>query len=231
MVSRPHRSDSERARLTADVYETLKGEISSGTLQPRERLFEAALAKRFKMSRTPIREALQRLVNEGLTETGPGGVSVAALSVEDIRGLEQANRALQSLAAELASVAGSPGDMEKLEKLMGQMEACAGRENTEGWIAADQAIHRHLFLMSGNRWLLKLLLQMEALIGRVRHIGIRGPGRMKDATREHRALINAIKSRDPEAARRAMHDHLMRVEQHLVHILKTFIVPFKGDGL
>jgi len=67
------------------------------------------------VSRTPIREALQRLVNEGLAETGAGGVSVAVLSVEDIRDLEQANRALQSLAAELASAKGSAEDMAKLD--------------------------------------------------------------------------------------------------------------------
>ena len=230
MSIRPKCSDFEQTH-TAGVYETLKAEITSGPLQPRERLTEEALAARFKVSRTPIREALQRLVNEGLAETGAGGVSVAVLSVEDIRDLEQANRALQSLAAELASAKGSAEDMAKLEELMEQMEACTEREDIEGWIAADHAIHRHLFLMPGNRWLLKLLLQMEALVARVRHFGIRGPGRMKEATQEHRTVVNAIKSRDPEAARRAMHDHLRRVEQHLVHILETFIVPFKGEGL
>jgi DNA-binding GntR family transcriptional regulator len=225
-------SDSiDRTRLTLEAYETLKAEISSGTLQPRERLYETILAERFKMSRTPIREALQRLVNEGLAEAGPGGACVAALSVKDIRSLEQANRALQSLAAELATSEGSEGDMAKLEELMGRMEACAGTDDTDGWITADQAIHRHLFQMSGNRWLLKLLLQMEALVSRVRHIGLRGTGRMKEATREHRTIIDAIKSRDPEAARRAMHDHLVLVEQHLVQILETFVVPLRGDGL
>ena len=221
----------DRTRLTLEAYEALKAEISSGALQPRERLYETVLARRFKMSRTPIREALQRLVNEGLAEVGPAGVCVAALSVKDIHSLEQANRVLQGLAAELAATEGPDGDMAKLEELMARMEACAGSDDIDGWIATDQAIHRLLFQMSGNRWLVKLLVQMEALIGRVRHIGIRGPTRMKDATGEHRMVVEAIKARDPEAARRAMHDHLVLVEQHLVQVLETFVVPWKGDGL
>jgi len=227
----PDSDPIDRTRLTPEAYEALKAEISSGALQPRERLYETVLAKRFKMSRTPVREALQRLVNEGLVEAGPDGVCVAALSVKDIRSLEQANRVLQSLAAELAATEGPESDMARLEELMARMEACAGIDDVDGWIAADQAIHRHLFQMSGNRWLVKLLMQMEALIARVRHIGIRGPTRMKDATGEHRRFVDAIKARDSEAARRAMHDHLVLVEQHLVQILETFVVPWKGDGL
>ena len=67
------------------------------------------------MSRTPVREAIQRLVNEGLVEMGPDGATVAALSVKDIRSLEQANRALQSLAVESAASEASEEDMAKLD--------------------------------------------------------------------------------------------------------------------
>ena len=231
MPQAPNSTAQDRNPLAVEAYEALKAAICSGELQPRERLYETVLGKRLKMSRTPVREALQRLVNEGLAETRPDGACVAALSVKDIRSLEQANRALQSLVAELAATEGSDEDMAKLEKFMAHMESCASGEDIDGWITVDQAMHRHLFQMSGNRWLMRLLVQMEALIARVRHIGIRGPTRMKDATLEHRRLVSAITSRDPEAARRAMHDHLLLVEQNLVQILETFVVPWKGDRL
>jgi DNA-binding GntR family transcriptional regulator len=164
MLSMPQSLDStapDRNPLAAEAYEALKTAISSGELQPRERLYENVLAKRLKMSRTPVREAIQRLVNEGLAEMGPDGATVAALSVQDIRSLEQANRALQSLAAELAASAASEEDMVTLEALMAHLESCAGVEDTAAWIAADQAIHRHLFQMSGNRWLVRLLIKWK----------------------------------------------------------------------
>jgi DNA-binding GntR family transcriptional regulator len=94
------------------------------------------------MSRAPVREAIQRLVNEGLAEIGPDGATVAALSVQDIRSLEQANLALQSLAVELAASVASEEDMVTLEALMAHLESCAGVEDTAAWIAADQAIRR-----------------------------------------------------------------------------------------
>jgi DNA-binding GntR family transcriptional regulator len=207
----------------------LRNAISSGELKPRERLYETVLARRFRMSRTPVREALQRLVTEGLLEAGADGVCVATLSVEDVRSLEQANRALQSLAAELAAAAGTEDDLEGLEASVARMEACVASGDLDEWIAADQEMHGQVFRMCGNRWVLKLLLQMESLIGRVRHIALRRPGRLEESTKEHRAVVDAIKLRNPEMAHRAMHGHLVRTEENLISILETFIVPVKGE--
>lgn len=225
----PHRRASpSKNRLTAKVYGTLKAEITSGVLKSSERLYETVLAKRFRTSRTPVREALQRLVSEGLAEARPDGVCVAVLSVQDVRSLEQANRALQSLAAELAACEGSEAGKVRLEELMVRMETCAAAHNLEGWIAADQEIHRHLFQLSGNRWLVKLLLQMDSLIGRVRHIALRRPGRLQESTRQHRAIVDHVRSHDGKGAYQAMHSHLVVTEQNLVELLEV-LEPLTGD--
>jgi DNA-binding GntR family transcriptional regulator len=219
----------DRNRLTAAAYATLRSAITSGELLPRERLYETVLARRFKMSRTPVREALQRLVTEGLVEGGADGVYVATLSVQDVRSLEQANRALQSLAAQLAAAAGSEDDLDRLEGFVARMEACAVSGDLDGWIAADQEMHRQVFRMCGNRWVWKLLLQMETLVGRVRHIALRRPGRLEESTKEHRVVVDAIKSRTPDLAHQAMHTHLVRTEENLISVLETFVVPLKGE--
>ena len=140
------------------------------------------------------------------------------------------DRALQSLAAELAACDGSAIDTARLEELMAHMEACAVTHDLDGWVAADQAIHRHLFQMSGNRWLLKLLLQMESLIGQVRHIALRRPGRLGESTGQHRVIVDAIKSHDGKAAYQAMYAHLMVTEQNLVELLEL-LEPLTGDRL
>jgi DNA-binding GntR family transcriptional regulator len=225
----PASESTDRNRLTGEAYAALKAAILSGELQPRDRLYETVLARRFKMSRTPVREALQRLVNEGLAEAGSDGLAVATLSVEDIRSLEEANRALQSLAAQLAATGGSEGDLERLEAFVARMEACAASGDLDGWIAADQEMHRQIFRMCGNRWVWKPLLQMESLIGRVRHIALRRPGRLEESTKEHRVVVDAIKSRCPDLAHHAMHSHLVRTEENLISVLETFVVPLKGE--
>ena len=219
-----------RSGLTAEIYEAVKAEITAGALKSRERLYEPVLAKRFKTSRTPVREALQRLISEGLAEARPDGVCVAALSVQDVRSLEQANRALQSLAAELAARDGSETGAAELEALMARMEACAAARDLDGWMATDQDIHRHLFQLSGNRWLVKLLLQMESLIGRVRHIALRRPGRLEESTRQHRAVVDAVAAHDGTAAYQAMYAHLVVTEQNLAELLEL-LEPLNSDRL
>jgi DNA-binding FadR family transcriptional regulator len=90
-------------------------------------------------------------------------------------------------------------------------------------------MHRQIFRMCGNRWVWKLLLQMETLIGRVRHIALRRPGRLEESTKEHRVVVDSIKSRNPDLAHQAMHTHLVRTEENLISVLETFVVPLKGE--
>jgi GntR family transcriptional regulator, rspAB operon transcriptional repressor len=223
-------SPADRNPLTADAYQRLRSAISSGELPPRERLVELVLSKKFSMSRTPVREAIQRLVSEGLAESGSDGVYVAALSVKDIRSLERVNRAVQSLAAEVAACEGSDADMEVLEQIMVRMEGCATAQDTDGWSVADHEMHRHIFRMASDRWLLKIRLQMEPLTDRVRFIDIRRPGRMEASACEHRVIVEAIKRRDGGAAYQAMFEHLVLTERNLVEILETFVMPLLNAG-
>ena len=121
--------------------------------------------------------------------------------------------------------------MEALQDLMARMEACAQKNDPHGWTAVDQEIRRQFFQMAGNRRLTQLLLQLEPLIGRVHHISFWRPGRMEESTREHRSIVDAVKSRDAKTARQAMHEHLLLVEQNVIEILEAFVVPWKGDRL
>ncbi len=222
------RSNS-RWRLTEEAYATLTAAIASGELQPGERLYETTLSARFGMSRTPVREALQRLVNERLAEETADGVRVASLSIDDVRAVQQASRALQSLAARLATSAAAESDLAALEDLMRRVEACATAHDSEGWVAAGIEMHRRIFQMSGNPWVSRLLLQMECLMTRVRHVMLRRPGWLEQATRDYRVIVDAIKSRDGNVAEHTMHDHLMAAEKVLIETLEAVVPPRSGD--
>lgn len=179
----------EGTYLTTKAYAAIKAAISSGEVQDRDRLYPNLIAKRLKMSRTPVRESLQRLMSEGLVERRRDGIYVRALSVKDVQSLEQANRALQGLAAELAATEGDERAMAKLEASMGRMESCAEREDHAGWKSVDREIRRHLLAMSGNDWLVKLVVQLEPLIDRLHEVSFRRPGRMARSTSEHRGIV------------------------------------------
>jgi DNA-binding GntR family transcriptional regulator len=220
---------AERTPLATKAYTALKAAISSRELQPRERLYEREIAARLNMSRTPVREAFQHLVRDGLAEIGRDGVFVRALTVTDVRAIEQANRGLQGLASELAASAGSEEDIVTLEQLMKSMESSAAKRDPEGWAAVDRQMRRHLLQMTGNEWVVKLVLQLEPLIERVHHISFRRRGRMGQSTREHRSIVDAIRSRDAQAARQAMLDHLLLVEQNVIGILAPVVGPWNKE--
>jgi DNA-binding GntR family transcriptional regulator len=220
----PKRTEAARSGgnfLATKAYAAMKAAISAGEIQDRDRLYANVIAKRLRMSRTPVREALQRLLSEGLAEKRRDGIYVRALSAKDIQSLEQANRALQGMAAELAATEGDDKAIARLELLMKRMEDCAERKDPVGWKSVDQDIRRHLLEMSGNDWLTKLVAQLEPLIGRVHDISFRRPGRMEASTNEHRRIVDAVKARDGKAARETMHAHLRVVEENFIEILKT----------
>jgi DNA-binding GntR family transcriptional regulator len=222
---------SDRTRLAAKAYSILRTAISSRNLQPRERLYEREIAARLNMSRTPVREAVQRLVNEGLAELGPDGVFVRALTVADVRALGQVNRALQSMAAEFAASSSPKDDRARLDQLMRSMEYCSAKHDSEGWSVVDQQIRRQILQMSGNEWLAKLVLQLEPLLERVHQISFSRRGRMHQSTREHRSIVSAIVSRDAKAARQTMLDHLSKVEKNVIGLLVPVVGTRQPGGV
>jgi DNA-binding GntR family transcriptional regulator len=230
-ASTPETASKARSRLMNDAYETLKAAITSGELEPGERLYETAMSARFGVSRTPVREALQRLVNEGLAGVGPDGVRVTILSVKEVHSLQHVNRALQGIAARLAATQGSDEDTAKLAELMSRMENHCTLSDLKAWSEVDVEIHRHIFKMSASPWLVRLLLQIEPLLARGREIILRQAGWMERSTGEHRLIVNGIRSRDEEAAEKAMQDHLLVAERNLIEILETVVVPWRGNRI
>jgi DNA-binding GntR family transcriptional regulator len=203
-------------------------DILEGRLAPGQQLVETALASEYGVSRTPIREALQLLVKDGLVSIS-GGLRVCELTLKEVRDLLQTTQVLQGLSCRLAVMRGTSVQLENLEAVMVDMERAATSGDEIAWKAADQRLHVHISEMADNPSLSRMVRQMEFLIGRVRHLAIHLPGRMTESNVEHRRVVEAIKSRNADLAERAIRDHLAHVEELLLGILENFVVPFKGD--
>ncbi|MEW6048266.1 MAG: GntR family transcriptional regulator, partial [Bacillota bacterium] len=142
-----------KAKAKESVYQTLRGEIVAGVLKPREPLSEYQIAARLGVSRTPVREALNRLAAEGLVEMGTRGMVVADLDVEDIRDIYQVRTALESLAARLSTYRFEEADFRRMETMI---EAMADRLSAEDYVGLSQITREfHWFIVQrcGNRHL------------------------------------------------------------------------------
>lgn len=231
MLTASHGSDSTPMGtcLTERVYRHLAAEIVEGRLAPGRPLLETALAKELMVSRTPVREALWLLVNEGLAVATSGGVVVTQLTVKEVRDLLQTEEVLDGLACRLAVVRGTDEQMDLLEHIMAQMEEAAKQNDCHKWMEADRQLHEHVAIMADNHPLTRFTGQVNSLLARMRHLSVRQPGRLQEANVENRRVVEAIKLRNGEEAEQAMKEHVRNVERVVVGILENFVVPFKGE--
>ncbi|MDA2814211.1 GntR family transcriptional regulator [Nocardiopsis sp. RSe5-2] len=192
--------------LRESVYETLLELITLRRLPPGQHLVENELAERLGVSRQPIREALQRLSNEGWVDLRPGyGAFVHRPSGDEAEQLLAVRGLLESESARLA--AGNAGDegLADLRRLCAAGEKGLERGDTEEMVALNADLHRRITELSGNEVLADLAGQVAR---RVRwYHGLVAAQRGGDSWEEHARIIDAIAAGDGEEAARLMREH------------------------
>jgi DNA-binding GntR family transcriptional regulator len=202
------RTRRQATTLAEAVYETLRAAIREGALGEAEPLREGRLAARLAVSRTPVREALQRLAREGLIGQANGkGVAVVALDARDLEEVYEIRLALEPAAAALAARRASESELAALRTVLEQAESVA--EEDRGRLAALSA--RFGDLVGGashNRRLATLIRQHRDGILRAEGSTLGQPGRAGKALAELRALLAALEARDAGGAARAAREHV-----------------------
>ncbi len=191
------------------TYEKLKRSLIEGVLNPGERLSEIELAERLGVSRTPVREALMRLAQEGLVELQPGrGAWVRELTPEEVREVYEVRAALEAEAARLAAERATEAD---LDALIAAEEALRRLPRTDvaAQTRADARFHARLVATSKNRELERLFHQLDAKLALARRFSS-DENQSPKTLAEHRAIVAAIRDRDPERAAAAARDHIER---------------------
>ena len=157
-----------RPLLRDTAYEAIRREIVEGRIEPGERLRDHDLAARLGLSRTPVREALSKLEEEGLVETRPQSYTrVTPLSRRDARDAFPVVAALHALATELAVPALLPRDLARLREVNATFERALEAGDVDAALAADDEFHGMFVSASGNR---ELKRSLERLMPRVRRL-------------------------------------------------------------
>lgn len=176
------------------------------------------------MSRTPVREALVRLEEEGLCQIIPRrGVRVKAFSAEDMREIYELLCCLEAKAVErLASREPRAAALRKLEHAVAGMEAALGADQLKRWAAADARFHKLLFELSGNRRLKEMGLSLLEQTHRVRMFTLRLRQKPFRSTADHRALIERIRVGDGRGARELNWHHREQAASELLRLLEQY---------
>ncbi len=205
------------------VYESLKKRIITNVLQPGEPLNEIILSKELKISKTPVREAIQQLEKEGLVENIPGkGSFVSRFSLQDIRELFEMREMMEcSVIRRVAAKADF--DMTRAQLICDKFRSAEPDKNTthKGFINAGDQIHVFIFEAFGNKKLLEFYKGLQEQIIRMRHVLLNqvDEERSEASFREHLEAIEAVIQKDPDRAERAMKNHLQNSVEYLKRVI------------
>lgn len=214
--SNPRLSQSERA------YQDIKRRILDNEMPAGFQALEQELAEMLGMSRTPVREALIRLAEEGIVEVRPRhGMRVLPISVADMREIYEILTGLESTAAEIVATRGLTKDeLGALHTAVSDMDAALAKDDLPGWAQADEHFHNLLVEYCGNERLRTWVNTCRDQAHRARMATLRLRPKPVDSNKDHAAVVAAIERRDADAARRIHHEHRVRAGTMLVEILE-----------
>jgi DNA-binding GntR family transcriptional regulator len=191
------------------VYERLREEIVSGRLASGAPLVEAAVAAHYGTSRTPVREALRRLEQDGLVERGDRGLRVRTRGPEEILEIYEVRILLEAAAARDAAERGGRLDLMRIGHARDAM-AAADPADRDAMVATNRAFHEEIWASSHNGTLVDLLTRLNSHITRYPATTLTSQGRWAEVLREHAGLVRAIEARDGDAAARIAGDHMAK---------------------
>jgi DNA-binding GntR family transcriptional regulator len=215
-------NSGESPRLLRDIeYESLKNAIRYTDVPAGYPLSETRISKILGVSRTPVREALQQLSQEGLVQVIPGrAVTVASRSIRDVLNVVHVRMLLEPEMMRLLTDTISPAQLEMLGKAVEGMEKALETGNQEGWSEADTVYHETLSEACPNQLLGEIVVQMRNRVHHLANVDSQtNPTRLQACTAEHREIYNAIAAKDGQAAADAMRSHINQLQQSLFNRL------------
>jgi DNA-binding GntR family transcriptional regulator len=212
-----HRRGRPRAVTAASKkYADLRTELVSLQRRPGEAISEAAIALSYGVSRTPVREAILKLSDEGLLDVFPqSGIYVARIPVAALPEAIIIRRALEATTAQLAAERATSSQILILHAIVErQREADAARDRV-AFHQADEKFHATIAEVAGYPGIWTLILQVKVHVDRYRLLTLPQAGRMAQTIAEHEAILRAIEAHDPAGARTALEFHLERLLTHI----------------
>jgi len=197
------------------VYDKIRRLILAGQLQPGIPLSASKLAKAAGVSRTPVREALLRLVVEGLVQETRAGLFVTELSEEEIIQVYEIRVPLEAVAARLATANLTPLHHAQIEAMQAKFAAAASQDNHDPQVLAEMNLgfHRAIVHATRNRLLSEFMSRIYDAVGRFGSTTLRYPDRVREAVAEHEMLIAAIAARDADRAEEIAAQHMRHAMQ------------------
>ena len=208
-------------RIFDEVYDRLRSAIVAGRFAPGERFVERTLEARLGVSRTPIREAIKRLEQEGLVVCPPHrGCFVRSPTFEEARQVYELRRVVEGVSGELAAERATPAELGRMRDIVAHGRTALERGDREDMLLRNDEFHRAQVRAAGNIFLEQQLQMLLGYVDLLRGRSWIASNRAPDTQSEHEAIVEALAARDSARARQLneMHvDHAWRVVEATFH--------------
>ncbi len=187
------------------IYETLREWIIDGTLQPGEKILDSELSQYFSVSRTPVREAIQMLVEQKLIDVRPGRESrISEIDVTDIPETYKMLAELHSLALEFAFSKIDDSTIRSLKDANEKFTQAYRQRDIRGCRSCDNEFHEIIVRLAGNDFLTSFIETLSGHASRFENIYFSKAGNMNELIHEHSEIIAAVEARDLDKAKSLM---------------------------
>ena len=224
--------DNEVPEMTASarIVRALEDDILNERLKPGMRLDEQAMAQRFEVSRTPVREALRYLASAGLVELRRNhGAVVKALTITELIEMFQVMAELEGLCARLSARRMTEDERAEMYRAH---EDCAARyeaDDPDGFFEANNVLHEIIYRGAHNRFLERETRNLRNRVNPYRRLITFRPHRMRDSVGEHQAVIDAIAANEDEKAHQLMREHVNLLAESAADVI--LMLDLNTDGL
>jgi DNA-binding GntR family transcriptional regulator len=219
----PLRRGPHRGLARAQVYEVLRGAILSLELQPGERILDSAWAMRLGVSRTPVREAVLQLGEEGLVDVVPQhGTFVARISARAVREADFVREALETAALRAAAGRLDATDQQRFSANLAEQRAAHAAHDRDRFYELDEAFHRLILEASGHPDLWMVAHRSRGQLDRARRLGLRHSEPIPTLIDHHERIATRLLAGDGEGAEEALREHLDLVKVNLPGLMNEY---------
>jgi DNA-binding GntR family transcriptional regulator len=206
-IGRPH-----TATTASRIYSDLKSELVSLQRRPGDAISESEIALSYGVSRTPVREAILKLSDEGLVEIFPqSGIFVSRIPIAALPESIVIRKSLEETTARLAAQRASSSQILTLHAIVERQREADAADDRKAFHQADEAFHATIADVAGYPGIWKFIQQVKIHVDRYRLLTLPVAGRMTEVIAEHEPILAAIEAHDPDRARIAMDRHLERL--------------------
>ena len=208
---------------SAKIRDSLEQRIVEGELGNGKRLDETELSDFYGVSRTPVREALQRLAESGLAEHLPRrGTFVRSPSLSQLVEMFEVMAELECMAIRLAARRATTNDIDALEKDNETCRAAVAANDTKKYYEVNARLHGRIYQMSGNSFLASEARRLHDLLRPFRRLQLRVRGRMEESMAEHDIILAALRDGDADRAMETMKKHITIVGVRFNDLVSSF---------